>query len=72
VEDAAEPVSSAYIQVGDSLWIRDRIGDGTQRRCLVQGLMGSVLVVKVFVLAQGASQVVFVPDEAAVEKLVTA
>jgi hypothetical protein len=26
VEDAAEPVSSAYIQVGDSLWIRDRIG----------------------------------------------
>lgn len=45
MEDAAEPVSSAYVQVDDSLWIRDRIGDGAQRGCLVQGLMGAVLVV---------------------------
>ncbi|WP_153264647.1 hypothetical protein [Nonomuraea phyllanthi] len=54
MEDAAEPVSSAYVQAGDSLWICDRIGDSAQRGCLVQGLVGSVLMA-------------FVPDEAAIE-----
>jgi hypothetical protein len=28
MEDAAEPVSSAYVQVDDLLGFRDRIGDG--------------------------------------------
>lgn len=72
MEDAAELASSVYIQVGDSLWIRDRIGDGAQRGCLVQGLVGSVLVVEVFVFAQGVPKMVFVPYEAAVEELVAA
>jgi hypothetical protein len=72
VEDATEAVSSAYIQVGDSLWIRYRIGDGAQRGGLVQGLVGSVLVVEVFVLVQYVPKMAFVPDQAAVEKLVTA
>jgi hypothetical protein len=72
VEDAAGPVSSAYIQVGDSLRLRDRIGDGTQRGCSVQGLVGSVLVVEVSVFAQGVPKMVFVPYEAAVEELVAA
>lgn len=69
MEDAAEPVSSADIQVDDSLWVRDRIGDGAQRGCLVQGLMCSVLVVEVFIFAQGVPQVVFVPDQTAVEMI---
>ncbi|MEV6986137.1 hypothetical protein AB0M95_33430 [Sphaerisporangium sp. NPDC051017] len=66
MQDAAEPVSSTYVQVGDSLEIRDRVWDGTQRGCLVQGLVASVLVVEGFVFAQGVPQVVFVPYEAAV------
>ena len=57
MEDAAEPVSSADIQVDDSLGVRD----GTQRGGLGQGLMGSVLVVEPFILAQGVSQMAFVP-----------
>lgn len=57
VEDSAEPVSSAYIQVDDSLGIRDRVGGGAQRHRLVQGLMCLVLVVEVFLLAQGVLQV---------------
>jgi hypothetical protein len=51
VKDAAKPVSSAYVQVGDSLWIRDRARDGTQWGGLSEGLMGSVPVVEHFVLA---------------------
>ncbi len=51
MEDAAEPVLAAYIQVDDSLWIREWIGGGAQRGCLAQGLMGAVLVVEPFVFA---------------------
>jgi hypothetical protein len=53
VEDTAEPVSWAYVQVGDSRRIHDRFRDGAQWGGFVQGLMGSMLVVEVFVLAQG-------------------
>ncbi|MEV1170483.1 hypothetical protein [Nonomuraea sp. NPDC049784] len=72
MENPAEPISPAYVQVVYSLRISDRIRDGTQRSCLVQGLTGSVLVVEAFVLAQGVPKMAFVPYEAAVEKLVTA
>jgi hypothetical protein len=41
VEDAAEPVSSAYVQVGDSSGIGDRVRDGTQWSRLVQGFLHS-------------------------------
>jgi hypothetical protein len=61
VEDAAELVSPTYVQVGDSLGIRDRVRGGTQWGGLVQGLVGPVLVVEPFILAQGVSQVPFVP-----------
>jgi hypothetical protein len=61
VEDAAEPVSPAYVQIDDSLRIGDRDRGGTQRGCLVQGLVGAVLGGEVFVLAQGVPQVAFVP-----------
>jgi hypothetical protein len=29
VEDTAESVSAAYVEVGDSSWIRDRCGDSS-------------------------------------------
>jgi hypothetical protein len=70
MEDPAEPVSPAYVQIDNSPRIGDRIRGGTQRRCLAQGLMGPVPVVEPFVLAQGMPQVAFVPYEAAIEKLV--
>ncbi|MER6000072.1 hypothetical protein ABT120_15980 [Nonomuraea angiospora] len=72
MEDAAEPVSSAYVQVDDSPGVCDRGRGGTQRGGLVEGLVGSVLVVEAFVRAQGMPKMVFVPYEAAVEKLVPA
>ncbi|MER6007420.1 hypothetical protein ABT120_53390 [Nonomuraea angiospora] len=72
MENPAEPISTAYVQVVYSLRIGDRIRNGTQRSCLVQDLMRSVLVAEAFVLAQGVPKMAFVPYEAVVEKLVTA
>jgi hypothetical protein len=72
MEDADEPARRrtfrSMIRVGSV------IGSGTVRsgRRLVQGLMRSVLVVEVFVRAQGVPKMSFVPYEAAVENLVTA
>ncbi|MBO3752709.1 hypothetical protein J5X84_42235 [Streptosporangiaceae bacterium NEAU-GS5] len=60
MEDAAESVSSAYAEVDALFWIGDRDWDGAQWSRLLKGLVGSVSVVEVFVLAQGASQVRFV------------
>jgi hypothetical protein len=47
-------------------------GAGRQWGCLVQGLVSSVLVVEVFVLAQGVPKMAFVPYEAAVEEFTAA
>ncbi len=51
VEDSAESVSSANVQVGDSFGVGDRNRDGPQWSRLCKGLVGSVLVVKLLVLA---------------------
>ncbi|MFI6923450.1 hypothetical protein ACIBIZ_26175, partial [Nonomuraea spiralis] len=72
MEDAAEPVSSAYAQVHNPLGIRDRVRDGALRSRLAQGLVGAVPVVEHFVLAKSVPQVVFVPQEAAVEEFTAA
>jgi hypothetical protein len=72
VEDSAEPVSTAYGQARDSLWISDRIRDGTQWGGLGEGLVGSVPVAEAFVLAQGVQEMAFVPEQTAVEKLAAA
>ncbi|GAA1022429.1 hypothetical protein Aple_075670 [Acrocarpospora pleiomorpha] len=37
--DSAESVSSAYVQVGNSLWIGDRNWDRAQRSRLSEGLI---------------------------------
>jgi hypothetical protein len=72
MEDSTESVSSAYVQVGNALWIGNRSWDGAQRSRLGQGLMGPVLVLEVFVFAQGMPQVVIVPDQAAGKELAAA
>lgn len=51
MEDSAEPVLSAYLEIDDLLWIGEWVGDGAQRGCLVQGLMGAVLIVETFLFA---------------------
>lgn len=72
MKDSTGSVLSAYVQVGDPLRLRDRIRDGAQRGRLSQGLMGSVLVVEAFVLAQGVPQRALIPSQAAVEQLASA
>ncbi|MBO3753229.1 hypothetical protein J5X84_45000 [Streptosporangiaceae bacterium NEAU-GS5] len=75
MEDAAEPVSSAYVKADDLFRIGDRCRDGAQRSRLPKGLvglMGSVPIVEVFVLAQGPAQVAFVPQQAAVKQFAAA
>ncbi|MEU7002684.1 hypothetical protein [Nonomuraea sp. NPDC046570] len=69
MEESAKLVSSAYVQVDDSLWIGDPGWDGAQRSRLAKGLVGSMLVVEPLVPAQGMTQVAFVPQQAAVEQL---
>jgi len=55
VDHAAEAVAAAYVQVGDSVLVGDRLGDCPQRSRLVHGLVGSVLVVVGLELAQGVA-----------------
>ncbi|MFI7696111.1 hypothetical protein ACIBQ6_44080 [Nonomuraea sp. NPDC049655] len=72
MDDASEPVVSADGQVNDTRRFDDRIRDGAEWCCLVEGLMGAVLVVELLVLAEGVAEVVFVPQEAAVEEFTAA
>ncbi|MFI6537942.1 hypothetical protein ACIBHY_36200 [Nonomuraea sp. NPDC050547] len=55
MEDSAEPVASVDVQVEDARRFGDRVGGGAEWSRLVEGLMGAVLVVEAFVLAQGVA-----------------
>jgi hypothetical protein len=57
VDHYGEPVSAAYVQTGDSPWIRDWFGDSAQWCCLVHRLMGPVGGVVQLELAEGVAQV---------------
>ncbi|MCU1681134.1 MAG: Transposase [Amycolatopsis sp.] len=72
VEDSAQAVSSAYVEVGDLFFIADRFGCRAQGCCLLHGLVGAVLVVELLVLAQGVPQVGLVADEGSVQQFVAA
>ena len=52
MEHSAESVVSAYVQVGDSLWFGDWLGDCAQWSGLAHGLVGPMGVVELLVLAQ--------------------
>ena len=71
MEDAAESVSSADVELIESAWFGERIG-GRPQWCAVQAAVGSVLVVEGFELAECVLQVGLVPDQGAVKKLVPA
>ncbi|MEY9894263.1 DNA-binding XRE family transcriptional regulator [Catenulispora sp. MAP5-51] len=72
VDDAAESVVSADVEVGDVLWVGDRCGHCTQWCGLFHRLMSAVAVVVGFVLVQGVQQVALVLDQGAVQQLTAA
>jgi hypothetical protein len=53
VEDAAQPLSSADVQVDDLGLVGDRLWQRVQGAGVGDALVGSVRVVELFVLAQG-------------------
>jgi hypothetical protein len=71
VEDSAEAVFSAYVEVGD-LCRGERFGDGTQGCCLMHRLVRPVEVVVQLELAECVAQVVLVPVEGVVQEFVAA
>jgi hypothetical protein len=67
VEDAAETIVSADVQVCDRGATGDRFGQWVQGSGVRDAAMGSVTVVVPFVGAQGVRQVGLVPDQRPVE-----
>jgi hypothetical protein len=72
VEDAAQSLSSADVQVGDLGLVGDRWWQRVQWSCVGDALVGSVRVVELFVLPQSAEQMSLVPDQSAIEEFVVA
>jgi hypothetical protein len=72
VEDATQALVLSYVQVSDLARVSDRRGQRMQRAGVGDALVGSVLVIKVFVLAQSVEQVVLVPDQGPVEQFAAA
>jgi len=68
VKDATQALVFSYVQVSDLARFGDRRGQWMQRAGIGDALVGSVLVVEVFVLAQSVEQVVLVPDQGPVEQ----
>jgi hypothetical protein len=72
VEEAAEAIASVDVQVRDRGWIGDRLGEWAHRPGIGDAPMRPMKVVVPFELAQGVQKMRLVPDERAVEQLVTA
>ena len=72
VEDAAEAVTSSYVEACYLVRIGDRDGQGAHRAGVGDALVRSVGVVELLELAQSADQVTLVPDQGAVEQLAPA
>jgi hypothetical protein len=72
VEDSAETPASSDVQAGDLVWIGDRRRERTLWSGVRDAAMRPMGVVEDFELAQGAQQVVLVPDQGAVEELAPA
>jgi hypothetical protein len=72
VQDTFESVVSADVEVGDPVRIGDRFGQSAQRCGLAKASVGAVPVAELLELAQRVQEVVLVPDQGAVQKLVPA
>jgi hypothetical protein len=67
VEDTAESIASSDVEVGESVWFGDRLGERAQGCRRSERPVGSVLVVEGFVLAQRVQEVVLVHDQPQLE-----
>jgi hypothetical protein len=72
VEDAAQPVPSADIEVRDLFRVGNRFREWAQRRGSPESPVGPVLVIEMLKLPERAQKVALVPDERAVQELVAA
>jgi hypothetical protein len=72
VEESAEPIVSADVQMCEPGKAGDRFGQRIQRPGVRNTPMGTVTVVVPFVLAQGVQQMRLAPDQRSVERFVTA
>jgi hypothetical protein len=63
VEEPAETVVSADVQMRDLVRVGEWLGEWTQRSGVGDASVGPVRVVVPFVLAEGVEQVGLVPDE---------
>src|SRR5258705_13545912 len=72
VQEAAETIGSADPQMRGRGWIGDPLGEGAQRPGVRDAPMGSVAVVVAFVFTKGVHEVGLVPDERAVEQVMSA
>jgi len=72
VEDAAESILSVHFEVVESAGIGDGLWWWARGCCVVQGAVGSVLVVEWFELAEGVEGVCVVPHQGVVEEFVPA
>lgn len=68
VEDASEAVVAADVEVGELDRVSGWFGEGAAWGGAVEGSVGAVLVVELFVLVQGVPEVVLVPDGGAVQR----
>ena len=68
VEDAAESITSADVEVVESVRFGDRFGQWAEGCGAVQGAVGPVLVVEGLELAECVQEVGLVPDQGAVEE----
>ena len=72
MQEAAETIASADAEMRDRGWIGNSLGEGAQRPGVRDAPMGPVAVVVPFVFAKGVHEVGLVPDERAVEQLMSA
>ncbi len=68
VEDSAESIISADVEVVESARFRDRLGERAQRCRGAQRTVGPVLVVEGLVLAERVEKMGLVRDQRPVEK----
>jgi hypothetical protein len=72
VEDAAEAITSSYVEAGQLVRVGDVRGQRIQRACVRDALVWAVSVVELFELAQGVEQVPLVPEQGPVQQFTAA
>ncbi len=72
VEESAEAIVSADVELRDRVGVGDRGRQWLQRAAVVDAAVRAMIIVVPFVLAQRVQQVSLVPDQRAVQQLAAA